>query len=171
MAKLVGNVNAFEQAFNQSMVVAPSKPNDLKLQESCIGHPLNKIDVLLESSRKFSIGDREYIFDEEESIFFMEGPINPRAYHNTSEGCNTCAVPWKKASDLVNSHCTFCGMSSCKSCMTKSRCFQPDKSGQKELDKSGREIKIRGTICKLCDRKFLVKEMIHTTLTEITTHN
>ena len=64
------------------MIVGGPRPANENLQQSTIGHPLNKIDVLLESSRIFYIGEREFEFKEEESIFFMEGPINPRLYKN-----------------------------------------------------------------------------------------
>jgi len=70
------------------------------LRDSAIGHPLNKVDVLLDESKKFCIGDREYKFNEDETIFFMEGPLDPGAYHNTPDGCNTCGEKWRKASDL-----------------------------------------------------------------------
>jgi len=87
----VGNLDDFEQAFNQSRVTASPKLSDANLQASTIGQPLNKVDALLEASRRFWIGDREHVFDEEESIFFMDGPISARAYHNTPEGCHSCA--------------------------------------------------------------------------------
>ena len=140
-----------------------------RLQDSAIGHPLNKVDVLVETSRTFCIGEKQYEFVETESIFFMEGPLNPRNYHNTPEGCHTCGDPWKKASDLQNSHCQFCGNSNCKQCLKKTRPFKS--SGKRELDKSGREIKERGSICLLCDRKFLVKGMVQDSLEEISAHN
>ena len=101
----------------------------------------------------------------------MDGPINPRSYHNTPEGCNTCAEKWKKATDLQGSHCHFCGMSNCKHCLTKSRKFITKDTGRVELTKSGRQVIKRGTICKLCDRKFLIKDMVQGTLDEIRTHN
>ena len=130
----------------------------------------DKVDALLEASRKFMIGDIEYLFDEKESIFFLDAPINPRNYHNTNEGCNTCKEKWKKATDLQDSHCHFCGNSNCKKCMTKTRKFvqrgdpsngkrERAKSGT-ELNKSRRDIPERGSICKLCDRKFIIKEMV-----------
>ena len=172
LAKLVGNLNAFEQAFNQSrMMTSPTRQSETSLQESTIGHPLNKFDVLLEASRRFCIGNREHIFEEEESIFFMEGPINPRNHHNTPEGCYSCGDRWKNTKDLENSHCTFCGNSNCKNCLKKSRNFQCKKMGDQCLSECSKEVKVRGTICKLCDRKFLIKEMVHKTLEEISFHN
>ena len=117
------------------------------------------------------IGDQEFMFDENESIFFLDGPINPRNYHNTPEGCHTCQEKWKKATDLQGSHCHFCGMSNCKKCMIKTRKFCDRNRGRgsnagsaNELSRSKRDLPDRGSICKLCDRKFLIKEMVVGTL-------
>ena len=101
----------------------------------------------------------------------MEGPINPRNYTNTAKGCNSCGKPWKDTKELKDSHCHFCGKSSCKLCMTKSRNFKHKRGGERQLDKSGREVRLRGQICKLCDRKFLTKDIVQKTLKEITAHN
>ncbi len=141
------------------------------IKHSAIGTPHNKVDTLLETSRKFVIGDREFTFNEQENIFFMESAINPRSYTNTSDGCNTCAEAWKSAKDLNGSHCHFCGKSSCKKCMTKTRLFLKKDDAPRDLTKSGKQIFARGSICMLCDRKFLVKEMVQGTLEDITSAN
>jgi len=47
--------------------------------------------------------------------------------------------------------CKFCGFSNCKECTTKERVFPKAK-----LDREGKQQ--RGTICTLCDRKFLVRQ-------------
>lgn len=172
LAKLIGNKNAFDQAFSQSMIHKPQGPmSTANMKNSAIGTPLNKIDALLETSRCFVIGDREHTFNEQESIFFMDSAINPRSYHNTHEGCNTCQEKWKNAKDLQGSHCHFCGMSNCKQCMTKTRTFMRKDNQELDLTKSGREIIPRGSICLLCDRKFLIKDMVQGTLESITSHN
>ena len=124
LAKLVGNMNAFEQAFNQSNFVSNNENPAGKVGESMIGSPRDKVDEVLEASRRFKIGDREFDFVESESIFFLEKAVDPRNYKNTPEGCNTCGERWKKATDLQGSHCHFCGKSTCKSCLTKQRNFK-----------------------------------------------
>ena len=135
LAKLIGNKNAFEQAFNQSCYVPEGGAGTAG--QSMIGSPRDKVDEVLEASRRFMIGDREYEFNESESIFFIEKAIDPRSYHNTPDGCNTCGEKWKKATDLQGSHCHFCGKSTCKSCLTKTRLFKQNDQTVK-LDKSGR---------------------------------
>ena len=110
------------------------------------------------------IGDKEYTFNESESIFFMTEPIEQRKCHNTTEGCATCGERWKKMSDLKGSHCTFCGMSNCKKCLCKTRPFRLSKKQQQ-----GGSERQRGQICRLCDRKFIIKDMVAGSLEEIRT--
>lgn len=86
-------------------------------------NPNNSTDVIFEVSRNFYIGTKEYEYNDEDKIFSMSHPLNKAMYHNTPEGCSCCSVAWKKASDLNDSHCHFCGKSSCKKCMTKTRPF------------------------------------------------
>ena len=164
LAALLGDKNAFDQAFSSSMV---SKPT-IGLDKGILG---DKVEALMDASRTFMIGDLEYEFDETESIFFIEGPINPRNYHNTPEGCHTCKERWKKATDLKGSHCHFCGMSNCKKCMMKTRKFQVSKrqrhSSTGNLNRNKIDNPERGSICKLCDRKFIIKDMIKGTLDQI----
>lgn len=165
LAALLGDKSAFDQAFSNSMIVQPARKAE---GNNMLG---DKVNALLEASRTFMIGDREYHFDEKESIFFLEGPINPRNYHNTPEGCHTCQDKWQKATDLQGSHCHFCGKSNCKKCMMKTRKFVQRRKPNGDLSKSRRDVPERGSICKLCDRKFLIKEMVHGSLDEITSHN
>mmetsp|Transcript_24448 Transcript_24448/g.32754 ORF Transcript_24448/g.32754 Transcript_24448/m.32754 type:complete len:172 (-) Transcript_24448:957-1472(-) len=152
-------------------MVVGGKPIDANAVSSYIGNPRDKIDDLLEASRRFMIGDREYTFNESESIFFITKAIDPRNYHNTPDGCNTCGEKWKKATDLQGSHCHFCGKSSCKVCLTKTRPFKVNDNAPIELNKSGRQVRPRGSICKLCNRKFIIKEMVAGSLDQITSQN
>ena len=133
-----------------------------------IGHPTEKFEEILDVSNRFFIGDREYTFNVSEVIFLLKKPIDPSKYHNTPEGCNTCGEKWRKTSDLEGSNCDFCGISNCKKCMKKTRPFKIDDELDIELDKSGRCVLKRGTICRLCDRKFLIKDMVAGSLDKIT---
>ena len=51
----------------------------------------------------------------------------------------------------------FCGLPNCKPCIVKTRPFP----------KSNDDYKNRGSVCKVCDRKFYVKEMVKTSKTKI----
>ena len=60
LAALIGDKKAFDSAFNKSVLSKPTPANldsGTNLRDSQIGHPLNKIDVLLEASRTFCIGE------------------------------------------------------------------------------------------------------------------
>ena len=57
--------------------------------------------------------------------------------------------------------CTFCSLSACKECSKKVRPYP-----QSLKDENKRHM-VKGTICKLCDRKFYVKKMITASLTMI----
>ena len=126
----------------------------------------SRMGVILEASRIFLMGDREFIFDENEAIFFMDKPKSSNEYHNTPEGCNSCEAKWNKVSDLKDSHCDFCGISNCKKCLKKTRKFiettarvsltnRPTRSSLSAAEMEG-----RGKICKLCNRKFHIKAMV-----------
>lgn len=146
-ANLVKDENSFEKSFRDSVIF----DHDMKKNYRS-NRPQNRIDELIEASRVFVIGQKEYLYDELENIFFMDKPISQREYKNTPQ-CNTCQNPWKKQTELQNSHCHFCGKSSCKDCFKKTRMFRAKKD-------VANEERPRGRICKLCDRKFIIKDMI-----------
>lgn len=56
--------------------------------------------------------------------------------------------------------CDFCGCSVCQECLSKER---PYVNG--EIDKDGK--RARGKVCKLCDRKILVRQMLLKSQSEV----
>ena len=56
--------------------------------------------------------------------------------------------------------CTFCGMGACENCSKKKRPFPLS-------DKKGGLHELRGTICKLCDRKFYIRKVVEKARIEI----
>ena len=121
-----------------------------------------RFDVVLEGSRQFMIDKREFTFDEKEAIFFMLQPTPQKI--NKEAGCNTCGAKWEKISQLKDSHCQFCGISNCKVCLHKTRPFCKKNKDQAEAAQ-------RGKCCKLCDRKFHIRDMITGSLALIKTQN
>ena len=72
--------------------------------------------------------------------------------------CMSCNVTVLK--DSNTEFCEFCGNNVCKTeCLTKMRPFPNGK------EEGGR--RIRGKICKLCDRKFLVRQVMTENLLKI----
>ena len=116
------------------------------------------MDNIMEASRMFFIGEHEFEFEDNDGIFWRKSPLPTSEYHNTHDGCNTCKTAWQKTSDLQNSHCDFCGVSNCKSCMKKTRAFYTDPK-QSAVSTQLSEPQ-KGRICKLCDRKFFIKAMV-----------
>ena len=148
LANLVKDAKNFSKSFRDSVII------DKQFKKHQLSNPgSNRVNELIEASRVFVIGNKEHIFDEMENIFFMDRPIPQRDYKNTPS-CNTCEHPWKNQKELTNSHCEFCGKSSCKNCLKKTRLFRQVKTPCSDKTK-------RGRICKLCDRKFFIKDMIH----------
>lgn len=68
--------------------------------------------------------------------------------------CPTCFTQFGRKDEQVV--CQFCGKGCCKTCTQKSR---PYPNGGK--DSCG--ARMRGTICKLCDRKFLLRNLMSQT--------
>lgn len=56
--------------------------------------------------------------------------------------------------------CTFCGLGACENC-TKKKHYYPQSEMKNGIHES------RGTICKLCDRKFFIYKMVEATRKEI----
>lgn len=112
MAQLVTDEDAFKDAFAEStsIDITTKKKNGHQSARSVIGgggfrsHGFmdlmpptqsNSIDVLLEASKTFIIGDRNYIFSEDDRIFFMTNPL-PKEFNESTKNCNTCGYVWKK---------------------------------------------------------------------------
>lgn len=83
-------------------------------------------------------------FDPKEEIFNINCP-NPNTKY--VQRCRTCKYEFKKKTE--QKCCLFCGLGACKTCSQKTRAFPMAEKGSKND---------RGTICKLCDRKFIVRK-------------
>ena len=104
------------------------------------------IAVLLEDSKVFRVGDRQYEFSHDDPIFTLDRPAQRKEL--STSACNCCGDPFKSAKQVV--YCEFCGHPVCKTCLLKSRPL-PNAEG----DESG-----RGQICRQCDRKFYVRDLV-----------
>ncbi len=164
LAKLVSDKADFDSAFEQSVAIdireqGYGSKNQNKLDVTRRSSDNQRIGVIMEGSREFVIGTRAFDFDEREPIFFMQAPISVQQHVNLQEGCNTCGSKWQKAGDLANSHCDFCGISNCKNCLSKTQNFRQDPKASMVSASPSAE-PVRGKCCKLCDRKFFIKDMI-----------
>ena len=102
-----------------------------------------------EKCQQFRIGNINHKLGEATAIFEAVGP-NKKLVKKTD--CQSCKiVTFQKDKEIK--YCQFCGCSVCKDCLTKTRIFPKAK-----LDNNGE--RQRGDICRLCDRKFLVRIML-----------
>jgi|DEB19_MinimDraft_2_1074335.scaffolds.fasta_scaffold234022_1 hypothetical protein len=97
---------------------------------------------------EFRIGTQNFVLNHEEAVFAVAG-----AKKETRElaDCGTCKIVSLTKKTMV--FCQFCGDANCKDCCNKTR-FYP----KARLDGNGE--KPRGKICKLCDRKFLIRQVL-----------
>ena len=110
-----------------------------------------QIDDNIAKTQQFRIGQTSHkIMDSvSQQIFETSGPVKKR---EKSSDCMSCKVVTFQKEKHIN-WCQFCGQSVCKDCFFKSRPFP-----KAMLGKDGEQI--RGDICKLCDRRFLVRQML-----------
>lgn len=106
--------------------------------------------------KQFRIGQQSYALVQEDPIFTCKGPNKDKSKNPDCFSCKL--VTFQKESQMV--FCCFCGHANCKDCCNKSR-FYP----RAELDKNGE--KPRGKICRLCDRKFLIRQVLLQTSADI----
>ena len=111
-------------------------------------HPKNSIkDLCLPGDYKndeyqIKIGDKSFVMNFNDKIFTITEPCS----HAQDE---TCCIFCEKTENLIN--CDFCGHKACEDCLYKKRKFQVNKSTTNEISVK------TGQICKVCDRKFIMK--------------
>lgn len=108
-----------------------------------------ELDEYTEKVATFRLGYTNHkINDKVDSALIFEASGKNKNQQKFSD-CQSCKqTTFTKDKDIC--WCEFCGKSVCKDCFTKSRPFP-----KAALDKNGE--RIRGEICKLCDRKFLIR--------------
>jgi len=94
-------------------------------------------------------GDKyhEFQFTYNDAIFELMDP-NDGVSANQNPFCNCCKEVYKSYKDAK--YCSFCALAYCQKCCNKTKVFPCNR----DLD--------RGDICKVCDRKFHIKTMLHT---------
>lgn len=110
-----------------------------------------ELDEYSEKTSMFRLGQTNHKINEAGSSVIFEA-TGPNKSKNKFSDCFSCkVVTFQKEKHIL--WCTFCGNSVCKECLTKTRPYP-----KAALDKNGE--RVRGDICKLCDRKFLVRQML-----------
>ena len=93
------------------------------------------------------IGDKDekFEFKNEDPIFKLSQP-NDDASANQNPFCNCCKENYKSTKEVK--YCQFCTLAFCQKCRYKTRVYPKSK------DLS------RGECCKICDRKFFIKDIL-----------
>jgi hypothetical protein len=123
---------------------------DMQLEDVIDNHEM-QLSEYAEKTSNFRLGQTNHKINEAGSnlVFEANGPSKNK---NKFPDCFSCkVVTFQKEKHIL--WCTFCGNSVCKECLTKTRPYP-----KAALDKNGE--RVRGDICKLCDRKFLVRQML-----------
>ena len=94
----------------------------------------------------FKIGQSDFTYVESDPIFYS---IGRKEGDQNNIGCNSCSNAIKKGKFGI---CTFCTSRSCDNCIKKTKQY-PLANANANGDKP------RGPICRLCDRKFLLKDL------------
>ena len=124
--------------------------SDMALEDQIERHQW-QLDEYIEKTSTFKLGNTSHkINDKSENIIFEA--TGPNKQKNKFPDCTSCKIVTFQKDKQIN-WCQFCGNSVCKDCFTKTRPFP-----KAALDKNGE--RVRGEICKLCDRKFLVRQML-----------
>ena len=113
---------------------------------------IDLVDELKELNERFEI---EFLSGQIETFEYMyNDPIFTLASpneHTTGEQnpfCNCCKEPYKSVKDTK--YCQFCALAYCKDCRYKSKEFPACNDSEK----------LRGEVCKVCDRKFHIRHML-----------
>ena len=126
----------------------------------------DQLDLLISASRTFFIKKLQFEFVGNDKIFHIS-----RAQEGTRllKRCMPCDFVFTDKKQMV--FCQFCGLSACQECTKKTRIFPGQVMGNSTRETVKEDKRERGTICKLCDRKFFIKEMMTKSMKDIEMQN
>ena len=105
-----------------------------------------KLDRLRRKGNKMRIGSHQFELSNNDPIFQLTGPTRKEIPTGSCVSCRNHV--FESNSEML--FCQFCGQSNCEKCFYKERMFPHGK-----INADGQ--KPRGKICKLCDRKFIMR--------------
>ena len=115
------------------------------------------MDKLIEKSKHFRIGERTYEFNYQDSIFYASGP---ERNHKHKKFCPVDFYQFKSRAEML--FCDFCGQSVCQNCRKKKRLFPLG-----PVDEETGRLCLPGEICKVCDRKFFIRDNVKKSLDQM----
>lgn len=130
------------------------------------------VDELKSQNQQFviDIGNETKIFEfrMNDPIFTIGGIQYPtQATIDQQKACGCCGETFKNAKEVKQCH--FCALSYCSKCRYKTRPYPKNQNQKmkragtltsKKEAKKEKDNEERGEICKVCDRKFFIKEIV-----------
>ena len=98
------------------------------------------------------INEQWFKYEDNDQIFCLAHP-NDVSSSAQNPYCNCCKKRYKDYKDTR--YCQFCALAFCAKCRFKSRVFP------KSIEVA------RGEICKICDRKFFIKDMMRDKILQV----
>ena len=131
------------------------------------------VEALLETNRSFMVKGVKHNYNDKEGIFYMTEPTTER---HQSRQCSSCLFEFESSKQM--NYCQFCGYANCKNCFKKTRAFIQQKNpinsitqsqkatGLMKLieDHKEKQSIVKGKICLLCDRKFILHKSLFKTV-------
>ena len=98
--------------------------------------------------KQLRIGNNKFDYSDKDPIFFLNGPNRKQTRTGACTSCRETVFETNSSIDF----CQFCGHNTCENCLYKERMFPRGR-----INADGQ--KPRGEICKLCDRKFMLRQI------------
>ena len=121
--------------------------NETEIEEA-LSKLTNRLESLRGNDKLMRIGANQYDLNDKDPIYFTTGPTKKK----TKTGACVSCRDYVFQSDNQMHFCQFCGNSNCENCCYKERMYP-----RSRINAEGS--KPRGKICKLCDRKFLIRQL------------
>lgn len=159
LAMLLDSADDFANEFKTTTIENRAKASSKKTK-------LDHLENLLQQSRKFQLKGQQHNYSENDPILFVR---EPTANRRQQANCGSCDYKFQKVKELL--YCQFCGVSTCKDCLKKTRPFfcDPPESPLRRSQTLGSLSKVapRGKVCLLCDRKFIINSQMCSSFKEI----
>jgi hypothetical protein len=125
------------------------------------------IDQMMDDSKYFFVrGQKHAYLGEDDPVFQASEPVPRKPLQGGK--CQCCRQVFKNVKSV--GYCEFCGQGVCRGCLVKQRPFNVQIVNLDNVTNNSKDVRVRGTICQVCDRKHYIKDLLHSTLDTIETN-